>query len=304
MRTVLILGFLFATHVSAYVIETSASGRPINFREVMKRRGSIGWHISGPAPEMLRESILFATKAWTDASGGTLLFIEDNADYQIDVVWRDTQDAQIERFLALAIANTYENGDRYRAKIIVNAFNFTFHRDESFDGCREQTANLDSVMLHEWGHILGLAHADGDASAIVGEWSPTNLPTMWSVIYPGCSTLHEDDVAGIQALYNAPAEDPEPVKVEATGSGRNGELLPKRPVTFTTSEAGLKRLDFGDGVIAETEAASVVHKFPRAGTYTVSVQANGRSGAVTISVGKKRRLRAERHIEGLLPTPQ
>lgn len=55
-----------------------------------------------------------------------------------------------------------------------------------------QQVHLTSVVMHEMGHALGLAH------------SPNRAALMWAY-YGGVQGLTAHDIAGIQAIYGAPA---------------------------------------------------------------------------------------------------
>ena len=61
------------------------------------------------------------------------------------------------------------------------------------------SATLEQVALHEIGHALGLAHAS-DPNAV-----------MYASVGANNQTFDGTDVAGIQALYGAPASTPAPV---------------------------------------------------------------------------------------------
>ena len=61
------------------------------------------------------------------------------------------------------------------------------------------SATLEQVALHEIGHALGLAHAS-DPNAV-----------MYASVGSSNQTLDGTDIAGIQALYGAPASTPAPV---------------------------------------------------------------------------------------------
>ncbi|XP_047339781.1 metalloendoproteinase 1-MMP-like [Impatiens glandulifera] len=62
------------------------------------------------------------------------------------------------------------------------------------DGARPEKMDIESVALHELGHVLGLNHS--------------NVPTavMYEFTYLGVTkrNLDDDDIAGINALYNFP----------------------------------------------------------------------------------------------------
>ncbi len=66
------------------------------------------------------------------------------------------------------------------------------------------TATLEQVALHEIGHALGLAHAT-DPYAV-----------MYASVGTNNQTLDGTDIAGIQALYGAPASAPAPVAQPST----------------------------------------------------------------------------------------
>ncbi|KAL0461664.1 UNVERIFIED_CONTAM: Metalloendoproteinase 1 [Sesamum latifolium] len=93
------------------------------------------------------------------------------------------------------------HGDRYPfdgpGGTIAHAFapedgRFHYDSDETFSVAPMRNAfHLETVALHEIGHLLGLGH-----SSVVGA-------IMYPSISPGASkNLHADDIQGIRALYN------------------------------------------------------------------------------------------------------
>ncbi len=63
---------------------------------------------------------------------------------------------------------------------------------------------LDSTLLHETGHMLGLKHSNQESTVMSG---PNTAPDP-STRYTGLAALQADDIAGCQALYGAPATSP------------------------------------------------------------------------------------------------
>ncbi|XP_047309440.1 metalloendoproteinase 1-like [Impatiens glandulifera] len=62
------------------------------------------------------------------------------------------------------------------------------------NGAQRGKMDIETVAVHELGHILGLEHSDVPSAVMY----PT---TKWGVIK---RNLHEDDIAGIKEMYNFP----------------------------------------------------------------------------------------------------
>ncbi len=60
---------------------------------------------------------------------------------------------------------------------------------------------LSNVITHEIGHLIGLDHTQLDSDQGLTPTPPSNYPMMYPVAYRGTTTLHEDDVAAVSALY-------------------------------------------------------------------------------------------------------
>ena len=250
---------------------------------------TINWQVGAGAPAIVHDAMGSVFQAWSDATGGAFKFAEGPGGVLVD--W-DATGAQIPDPLYLAYTTFGSNntGIIQNAHIIVNAANYTWHRGgfggvgmAGADGKRD--SNLDSVLLHELGHALGLDHSDKNASAIVGTVVPGDPPTMNSVIYPNAGTLHTDDIAGIRSLYQAnAATQTAPSSITLTASVSSG----KAPLQTEFSQIGgdaSTTWNFGDGSTANGVGAK--HTFSANGAYTVTVECQGVQTTATILVGTK-----------------
>jgi hypothetical protein len=244
----------------------------------------IRWSVEPAAPAIVRESVLFAIETWSSATSSVLKFEEGPGG--IAVVWDSSGDKIIDSiFLAYTTFTADGNSNINGGRITVNAYNYTWRRGgyggvgPIANGKRE--ANLDSVMLHELGHALGLDHSDKNPSALVGTVSPGDYPTMNSIIYDGAQTLHIDDETGVRSLYNAGSPPAAVLPITATPLSGPRNMV----VSFSNAEGAEDTdWDFGDGGIAS--GASVQHKFTALGTYTVTAKSNGLTAQVTIEIKK------------------
>jgi hypothetical protein len=59
-------------------------------------------------------------------------------------------------------------------------------------------ATLVNVIAHELGHLIGLDHTQLDSTQGLAS---SNYPLMYPIAYRTLSTLHDDDIASVSALY-------------------------------------------------------------------------------------------------------
>jgi PKD repeat protein len=235
--------------------------------------------------------MIACTQAWADATGGVLKFEEGPGGILAD--WDASGSMIVDPiYLAYTTFNADATNHIASARLVVNANNYDWQRG-GFGGVGaagtdgKRLANLDSVVLHELGHALGLDHSDKNPAAIVGNETAGDPPTMNSVIYPNAGTLHTDDIAGIRALYDGAAPAPAPQSpMTLSASPASG----KAPLKVTLKQSGgdvSTTWDFGDGT--GTSGAATKHRFTVPGTYTVTATCGQCKGTITIEVTRKGR---------------
>ena len=251
------------------------------------QNGTINWHLADGVPSMAGESMTACMQSWSDATSGAFKFAQGPGGVSVD--W-DTDGTKIPdpTYLAYTTFNADATGRITDARIVVNAHNYTWHRGgfggvgPTINGVRD--ANLDSVILHELGHALGLDHSDKNPAAIVGTLVAGDPPTMNSIVYPGAGSLHDDDKAGIRSLYDTSVHVA-PSAITVTPSVTQGTKAPLN-VSFTQVGGDASTTwDFGDG--STSTGTSAQHAFTANGTYTVTVDCLGTKATTTILVGSK-----------------
>src|SRR5206468_8297536 len=115
------------------------------------------------------------------------------------VAWGDAGQAVTVTALAQTILSV-DGSTIGGARIIVNtsAYNWTRGDATAPRNAILRPFDLDPVLLHETGHALGLDHSNKNG---VDAADHTDLPTMNSIIFPCCKSLHIDDIRGIRTLY-------------------------------------------------------------------------------------------------------
>jgi hypothetical protein len=122
-------------------------------------------------PAEYRPAILSAADRWNRASGRTIIQIDDavvtgdataSKDGKNVIYMNNTWEAN--KATEQGRTSVYWIGDRVReADIKINAQNFQFYWQKT---TQTQAVNIEALVVHEMGHVLGLKHKDTATSVM------------------------------------------------------------------------------------------------------------------------------------------
>lgn len=145
----------------------------------------ITYQVDGPWK--LKAATEKAAGKWTAAASGEIEFCSE-ALASVEIIWHSRHWLEnASGFPALTIFNVDDSGFIQSAVIHINAVEFRWRRYQRQTHCKIVYQNLDTVILHELGHALGLGHSDQRDSIM--------FPS------PTANELSADDIQGIQFLY-------------------------------------------------------------------------------------------------------
>jgi len=151
-------------------------------------------------PNSALGAILAAADTWTNISGANFTFeyggdttgtdFTDSPNGKNEIMWKDKGNTGTWTNVLARTRVWYwpDTNEIFEADTVINE-----HWPWDTNGASD-TFDLQSVMLHEFGHFLQLGH-DPDPEAV-----------MYAAIPPGVigRILHRNDVAGIRYIYPAP----------------------------------------------------------------------------------------------------
>jgi hypothetical protein len=135
-------------------------------------------YVDSSVPTTYYPAIQAALDSWNNTRGHQLLQIEgwgitghptpERDGYSI-IYWETTWDPTVPN--EQARTTIYWSGTQiYEADMRINAYNFTFW--SSSDTTNIQGVDLQSLVLHEFGHVLGLVHVTTIGSVMVPTLAP------------------------------------------------------------------------------------------------------------------------------------
>ena len=111
-------------------------------------------HIDTSVPEIAYPAINRAIIEFNNnAIQSSQIFLPANDSY-VTIYWRNTWDGAVPNEQATTTLS-FVGSEIYKADIQIDAYNFTFNYDNTNDF---SDVDLESLIVHELGHVLGLAH--------------------------------------------------------------------------------------------------------------------------------------------------
>ncbi|MFC2172017.1 PKD domain-containing protein [Acidobacteriota bacterium] len=262
--------------------------------------------LSGPDDEF--DAVIDAFQAWEDVTTSSLMFTyagdtptsngcgySDPPNSNHTITFSDPDDdvpagaiGMARTWMNFTCTNTVQYSgidfcDIMDGDIVINT-GYSFVRTGT-PGCNNQM-DIDAVLIHEIGHMIGLTHPRGGPSSVgpppAPESDPPSQATMfWSMGYCDYSkaSLHSDDEDGAATIYPVETCDPPEYTIAPSGGGSEfcvGAMKVFLP-TVTKQPGGTFTYtwDFGDGTspLVLPTLTNGPHRFDIGGDFTVSLTA-------------------------------
>lgn len=136
-----------------------------------KNEAPIRLSMHSSVPAEFRGAVMAAADKWNRSLGENIILIDETIDYGSNVAAKDGRSViymnntwEAERPSEQGRTSIYWVGDRIReTDIKLNGQNFQFYWQKT---PQTQGVNIEALVLHEMGHVLGLKHKDTGTSVM------------------------------------------------------------------------------------------------------------------------------------------
>ena len=270
----------FAIQAPAYTVQYADKARALRLRWKTNTIDlAISRSLQNPSP------LVTTTKGQIfDALEKSLQHWKDVADVDFNIIWTDTTDVSPagvrgDGVSLITVADTPDNilffdgepntaaktriffngkGQITEGDIVLNPYQL--FSDDDTTG----TFDLESVLTHEIGHLIGLGHSDIAGATMHGHHAMNGI---YSLPVSGFRTLAQDDIAGARALYGY-------VEDEKGCGSISGKLLFGREKAVKDLQIWLEAADSGrivTGTLSDQLGGWKIEGIP-AGNYFVYAQ--------------------------------
>jgi len=140
-------------------------------------------YIHNSFPQVFYPALTSAIKDWETAVGRPLFQIKGNVQGPVsprmdgkNIIYYYTTNWAPNTALSQGMTDTNTTGNAVKeADIKINAVNFRFYQDDRATG----SIHMESLLVHELGHVLGLKHTPGDSvmNPLLPVYTIRNKPT-------------------------------------------------------------------------------------------------------------------------------
>lgn len=218
MTTALLAALLFAPTSEAYTHMTNDLGAPLHWRQMPIQFSINPENPFGLSEEEVEEAVLAAVESWETVGAAIEFEYLGTTDTQTNgfdgsnVIYFTDRWEESSSKAAMTYNWTTDDGAIVAFDIGVNAKDWEWTVTEN-----NAVMDLENVMAHELGHVLGLGHSDID-----------DLATMWESTTRGeliKRSLRPDDENGLMAIYGTEVPMGLACSTSGTGQGALGWLV-------------------------------------------------------------------------------
>ena len=135
-------------------------------------------------------AVVGAVKAWAVVGSGTTNQAAVRGQAPATIMLNTNGKICTGSCLAATLTGYYSGNTIYDADVYTNT-RYSYYSSRETDGCSGEY-DIDGIMVHEVGHVIGLGHSNVSGSTMYPSVSSCNSANR---------TLEADDLAGMRALY-------------------------------------------------------------------------------------------------------